>query len=373
VLRERTPLAGLAEVLFVLGKTVKYLNATILIFLSIVAVACDTASLSTATAIPAATEASMASTIPNSTDTPKVVSANSQTNEGTPTIPPGTLSAVSTIEAIVTEKPELQRFYERSCIVSGLCCCVSKLGLSPTGKWAVFFNTIDGTAGLSVVNVDSKKQWDISYYDITGHYGSDATVAIEHWSHDGRYLYVSPQIAGSGGLFWFWRDYIQLIRMNLEDGTWVDTKMGPAFSFSPDDRLIVYRREQNVVIHELQTGQDRMFTVPSEYGAFGRFVWSQDSKQLVFIGSSVAELESDELSNQANGFTLFLLDTGSMKAQVIIENDERYLYPLEWQAPNIVLFERLYRVASDGSLHYDGIEKYKLDLESKDISKFESP
>jgi len=366
-------LAGLIEALFVLGKIVKHLNVTVLIFLSIVAVACDTASLSTATAIPTATNVSMASTVPNSTDTPKVVSANSPTSEETPTIPPATLSVVSTIEAIVTEKPGLQRFYERSCIVSRHCCCVSNLGLSPNGKWAAFFNTIDGTAGLSVVNVDSKKQWDISYYDITGDYGGDVTVEIEHWSHDGRYLYVSPQMAGSGGLFWFWRDYIQLIRINLEDGTWVDTNMGSAFSFSPDDQLIAYRSEQNVVIHELQTGQERVFTLPSEYGAFGRFVWSPDSKQLVFIGSSVDELESDELSDQANGFTLFLLDTVSMNAQVIIENNERYLYPLEWQAPNIILLERLYQVASDGSLHYDGIEKYKLNLETNDISKYESP
>jgi Tol biopolymer transport system component len=286
---------------------------------------------------------------------------------------PATLSVVSTIEAIITEKPELERFYERSCIVSSLCCCVSNLGLSPNGKWAVFFNIIDGSAGLSIVNIESKQQWDISYYDITGTYGGDVTVRIEHWSRDGHYLYVSPQMAGSGGLFWFWRDYIQLIQINLETGTWINTNMGSAFSFSPDDRFIAYRRAQEVVIHELQTGQERTFTVPSEYGAFGRFVWSPDGKQIIFIGSSVDELESDELFDQANGFTLFLLDTENMKVQAIIEKDERYLYPIEWQAPNIVLLERLYQVASDGSLHYDGVEKYKLDLETNDISKYESP
>ena len=306
---------------------------------------------------------------PNLTDTPKVVSVNSPT---TSTVPPATLSVVSTIEAIVTEKPELGRFYERSCVISGLCCCVSNLGLSPNGKWAVFFNTIDGSAGLSIVNVDTNKQWDISYYEITGTYGGDVTVAIEHWSHDGQYLYVSPQMAGSGGLFWFWRDYIQLFRITLEGGTWVDTNMGSAFSFSPDDRFIVYRREQNVVIHDLQTGQEQTFAVPSEYRAFGRFVWSQDSKQLIFIGSSVEELQSDELSDQANGFTLFLLQTANRETQVKIEKDDRYLYPIEWQAPSVVLLESLYQVGSDGTLHPNS-EKYQIDLETNEISKSESP
>jgi hypothetical protein len=325
-------LAGLFDGIFKSGKSVKHRKIAICIFVSIIAVACNRASVSTMTVV---------STTPELTDTPSLVSATPPTIEATPTIPPATLSVVSTIEAIVSEKPQLEKF-------------------------------IDGTAGLTVVNVDSKKQWDISYYDLTGTYGGDVTVQVEHWSHDGRYLYVSPQMAGSGGLFWFWRDYIQLIRINLEDGTWIDTNMGSAFSFSEDDRFIAYRREQNVVIYELQTGQEQTFTVPSEYGAFGRFVWSQDGKQLIFIGSSVDELESDELSDQANGFTLFLLDTGSMKAQVIIEKDERYLYPLEWQAPNIVLLESLYRVASDGTLHHNG-EKYQLDLGTNDISKSESP
>jgi hypothetical protein len=247
---------------------------------------------------------------------------------------------------------------------------MSNLGLSPNGKWAVFFNTIDGTAGLSIVNVNSKKQWDISYYDITGTYGSDVTVAIEHWPRDGRYLYVSPQMGGSGGLFWFWRDYIQLIRIDLEDGTWVNTNMGAAFSFSPNDQFIAYRRGQNVIIHEFQTGDERTFTVPSEYAAFGRFVWSSDSEQIVFVGSSVSEVESDELSTKPNGFTLFLLNIGNMKAQVIIENDQRYLYPLEWQTSNVVLLESLYEVTSDGTLHHNG-EKYKFDLETNDISKYQ--
>lgn len=343
----------------------KHSNIPALILLGIVAVSCDVASVSTATPFSTLTNVSATIFPPTSATTPNPAPTLSPTIETTSTLPPATLSVVSTIEAIITEKPELERFYERSCIVYGFGCADPNLGLSPNGKWAAFFSNIDGAPGLSVVNVNSKKQWDISYYDITGTYGGDTTVKVEHWSRDGRYLYVSPQTAGSGGLFWFWRDYVQLIRMNLENGTWINTNMGSAFSFSPEDQFIAYRREQNVVIHDFQIGQERTFTVPSEYRAFGRFVWSQDSKQIIFVGSSTAELEV------IDGFTLFILDIKNMDAQVIIEKDKRYLYPLEWQAPNIVLLESLYKITPD-SIHYSG-EKYELDLRTNDISKHESP
>jgi hypothetical protein len=350
------------------------------IFLGFAIAACNTVAVTKVSGIPATSISTGIPKTPSipfpSTATmisPTITEVMLPPVEETSTFQPAILAEVATLDAIVSEKPELKEFYDRFCITHGNCAYVANLGLSPNKEWAVFFSVENGTGGLSIVNVASKKQWDISYYDITGESCCDASVVIEHWSHDGRYLYVSPQMAGSGGLFWFWRDYIQLIQINLENGIWINTDMGSSFSFSPDDRFIAYRRERNVVIHELQTGQERMFTVPAEYGAFGRFVWSLDGTQIIFIGSSVDELQSDVLFDQASGFTLFLLDTENMKAQAIIEKDERYLYPLEWQAPNIVLLERLYQVASDGSLHYDGVEKYKLDLETNNISKYESP
>ena len=351
----------------------KHWNIAACIFLGIIATACNRALVPTMTVIPNATGEIAVTSTPEFTFTPSLVSTTSPTIETTPTLPPATLSVVLTIEAIVTEKPELERFYRRYCIVDGWGCDVPNLGLSPNGKWAAFFNSpMDGTAGLSVVSVDSKKQWDISYYDITGTYGGDVTVQVEHWSQDGRYLYVSPRTAGSGGLGYFWRSETQLIQLDLTDGTWQNTNMGSAFSFSPDDKFIAYRRGQNVVIQEFQTSQEKTFTVPSEYGAFGRFVWSQDSKQIMFIGSSVEELEAVVLTNDMKGFTLFLLDTEKMDVQVIIDKDERYLYPVEWKTPKMILLESLYKVDSNGYLHYNG-EQYKLDLASNEILKNESP
>ena len=95
--------------------------------------------------------------------------------------------------------------------------------------------------------------------------------------------------------------------------------------------------------------------------------------ETIVVSSSVKELLTDE--GKPNGFTLFLLDTSSMKAQVILEKDERYLYPLEWQTSGIILLESLYKVTSNGDLEYNGEsgERYKIDLNTNEISNYESP
>jgi hypothetical protein len=347
------------------------------VFLGFVIAACNAVSATKLTDIPAAptfTRTLRTTLTPVPSITARIPATITKTMlppvEVTPTFLPEILAEVATLDTIVSEKSELKEFYDRFCITHGNCAYVPNLGLSPNGEWAVFFNVEKGTGGLSIVNVASKKQWDISSYDITEESCCDTTVVIEHWSQDGRYLYVSPQMAGSGGLFWFWRDYIQLIRINLENGTWVDTKMGAAYSFSPNDKFIAYRRGQNVVIHDFQTANEKIFSVPDEYVAFGRFVWSPDSKNIMFIGSSVKELLSDE--GKPNGFTLFLLNTENMKADLILEKDERYLYPLEWSASNVILLESLYKIGSNGYLENSG-ERYKLDLSTNELSQPESP
>ena len=340
----------------------KHWNIVIYIFLGVIATACNRDSVSTMTVVPNVTDRIAVTPTPEITYTPSLVSTTSPIIETTLTLPPATLSVALTIEAIVTEKPELEEFYRRYCIVDGWGCVVPNLGLSPNGEWAAFF-TVQDSAGLSIINVISKRQWNISYHDITGTYVGDSSVVIEHWSQDGQYLYVSPRTAGSGGLGYFWRSETQLIQLDLSDGTWRNTNMGSAYSFSPDDKFIAYRRGENVVLHEFQTSQEKIFTVPSEYSAFGRFVWSQDSTQIIFVGSSTEELTIND------GFTLFILDTQNMDAQVIIENDKRYLYPFEWQEPNIVILISLF----DSTLKYNNYDKYQLDLRTNEIAEYVSP
>jgi Tol biopolymer transport system component len=334
-------------------------NYVVFSLLFIIAVSCNKVSTSSTTPSPIDTE-----TAPKSTKTAYPTETSIPVNLTTPTLlPPEILVAITTMEAILDVKPELKEFY--------FSCCLPSLRLSPDGKWAVFYNSNDKIgSGLSFVNTSSKKQWDIFYYDVTGAIGCDCFLEVVHWSKDGSYVYIAPRVALSAGadLYLLLDAGTQLIRIDLDDGSWVDTKMGIGFSFSPNDRFIAYRRGQDIVIHEFQTGHEQTFPMSREYVAFGHFVWSPDNKNITFIGS----LESKLADENIGGFTLFVLDIDSRKSKIILKDDERYLYPLEWQETNTILLESLYTVDSNGYLEYSG-EKYELNLITNETNILESP
>ncbi len=159
--------------------------------------------------------------------------------------------------------------------------CVSPgLGLSPNGAWAVSFNG----SSIKIISVDNIKEWEVSFSQLSGTQGA-GTVSVAHWAKDGRFLYVYPRQDGAdGGYEWFWgSEWTKLIRLDLETGVWTDTKMGYAFSFSPDDHYLAYRSDQGIHIHDLTTAQEKVIQV--RYAEYGRFIWSPDSQKIVFVAS----------------------------------------------------------------------------------------
>jgi hypothetical protein len=273
----------------------------------------------------------------------------------TPTIPIATLSILQTLDAHVTQNPDLGEFYEmmRECMIYA--CNADRLGLSPNGIWAAFFTVNEkypDDGGLIITNLDEEKRWYIYNSDFTGYtLGGARSVRVEHWSLDGKYVYLSPQFEDSGGYDWFWVNVRKLIRFNLETGSWADTKMDLAFSFSPDDRYIAYRGIDGVHIYEIKTGNEQVFPVLSNNFDFGKFTWSPDGKRLIFVVSF------EDLNNfQEKGFTSYLIDLRRDTIRAIFKNDLRYIYPVLWSEPNIVEFDSLF-----------GGQQYILDLETNEI------
>lgn len=273
------------------------------------------------------------------------------------TLPPATLSVVSTMDAIVAQKPELGEYYHYylECVYLPNACVISGLGLSPNGLWAVFFN---GNS-IKIVSVDNKKEWNVSFSELSGTQGA-GTVSVAHWSKDGRFLYVFPKQDGAdGGYEWFWGSkWVKLVRLDLETGIWEDTKMGYGFSFSPDDHFLAYRSEQGIHIHDLITEQEKVVQV--SYAEYGRFTWSPDSQQIVFVAS----LNEDDLENQKNGFTALLLDVSKQTTQTLFENSTEFLYPVEWIDNNHVVFEKI----------FEGFgERFSLNLNTKEMTLITNP
>lgn len=269
-----------------------------------------------------------------------------------PTLPPATLAGLATLDAIVAQHPELQDYYSWDCILYP--CYTSGLGLSPNGSWAALFSVENGNGGLKVLSVDGAKQWRIYFSEA---YGGDGPglIAIAHWSLDGRYLYVFPQQDGAdGGNDWFWGNGLKLIRLDLETGQWADTKMGQAFSFSPTDRYIAYRAADGIHIYEFRTDTERVFTVPPQFEEFGRFVWSPDSKRLIFA-AAFGEIRE-------TGLTTFLLDLETGFLKTVFEHDLRLLSPSAWPEANQILFQE-----------FSGPPTYQLDLTTNELAPVSTP
>jgi hypothetical protein len=250
------------------------------------------------------------------------------------------------MDAIVTQNPELQASYRyyQECVYMPHACVSPGLGLSPNGAWAVFF---DGSS-IKIMSVNTKKEWKVTFSELSGTEGA-GTVSVAHWPLDGKYVYVVPRQDGAdGGYEWFWgAKSTKLIRLDLETGIWTDTKMGYAYSFSPNDHYVVYRSEQGIHIHDLTTGQEKV--IPISYAEYGRFTWSPDSQQIIFI----ATRNEMDLENRENGFTALLYDVETDERQIEFENNLEFLYPVQWNDENQVVFEKL----------FDGFgEQYYLDM-----------
>lgn len=234
--------------------------------------------------------------------------------------------------------------------------CVSPgLGLSPNGIWAVFFTG----GGIRIIRVDSTLEWEVTFSELSGTEGA-GTVAVAHWSQDGRYVYVVPRQDGAdGGYEWFWGwQGTKLIRLDLQTGAWKDTGMGYAFSFSPDDRYLAYRRDQGIHIHELTTQREKV--VPVKYPGYGRLTWSPDSQKILFVATP----NETDLENRKNGFTGLLLDVKSQTIRKVFENNIEFLYPVEWRDMNTVILEKL----------FDGFgEQYNLDVNTGVITPIQNP
>jgi hypothetical protein len=304
----------------------------------------------------------ISTTSPRTTiETPSITLAPAQPSTAkpmpSPSLPPATLAVVSTMNAIVTHKPEFQELYHyyQDCVYMPKACVSRGLGLSPNGAWAVFFTS----AGIRIISVDNTQEWEVTFSELSSTEGA-GTVSVAHWSQDGRYVYVVPRQDGADGgyeWFWGWRG-TKLIRLDLQTGTWVDTRMGYAFSFSPDEHYLAYRSNQGIHIHELATGQEKVVTV--KYLEYGRLTWSPDSQKILFVATP----NESDLENRQNGFTALLLDVATQTIHTVFENNTEFFYPIEWKDMNNVLLEKL----------FEGFgEQYKLDVDTGVITQTQNP
>ena len=260
------------------------------------------------------------------TKSPKPTSTKTSTPEPSPTIPPSTVAAQSTLESLADEFPELESSYWYGSI-------------SPSGTWAAFsFSDFTKQRDVLILaEIDSKKTWEICFSDGCSpyFYGIHSGAAgIDHWSKNNRHVYLVSYPEWDGPGLWFTSGGANLIRFNLIDGSWVDMNVGSSWSFSGDEKYLVYFAKDGVHLRTMLDGSEYIISIPEKFENLGRFVWSPDNTKFAFTATY------GEWYEGKTGFSAFVFNINNLSMQTLFEDDFRLLYSVDWiESERITLYQ----------------------------------
>jgi len=244
------------------------------------------------------------------------------TPEPTPTIPPATVIAQATLDSLTVNFPELKDYFWSGSI-------------SPSGRWA----SLSNLRILRLMEVNGSRKWDITYFDHNNIYvcrpdcgDHVGIVGVDHWSKDDTHIYLIPYPEWDGPGLWFGTGGSTLIRFNLIDGSWTDMNLGWVWSFSSDERYLIYTEEDGIRVRTLLYDSEYLIPIPEKFETLGKFVWSPDNEKFVFTATH------GEWTNEEIGFSSFVFDTTDLSLRLLFEDDIRYLYPVEWSEKDRIVF-----------------------------------
>ena len=270
--------------------------------------------------------------VPPSVSAPEIVSSSTPvlsltktpfpTSKPTEAIPVATLNSVSTLDAmrinLISQFPELEE-HNTACSPSH---CYG-IEISPNGQWIYLTNS----NVIDLFSIDGKRVGKYSFYEFYGYLINyeEGIISPAHWSNDGRYLYIASNPGGDGGPQPYLNYHSALVRINLENGTWRDIGIAGSSKFSPNDKFIIYSNSTNrVSLRNLESGREQVYFVSEKYTYFGKFVWSPDSKKIIFVATP-ENWESNE-----SRFALFMIDLESEKIIRVHETSFPFYYPVSW-------------------------------------------
>jgi hypothetical protein len=199
----------------------------------------------------------------------------------------------------------------------------------------------------------------------------DISLRVERRSKDGQYLYLFPSYQLKNGFIDGWSpdmifEYTTgFYRLNLETGDFEailnpNSISGLEFSYtlSPDERYLAFANELDknaFYIRDMRTGLDKRFELNSKIENVGDFVWTPDSKRVVFAAAL------NGWYDKKAGTSLYIFDTQTSSINVLLYNDREQRVPsLEWDIKSYWLRENiLYLISAQ-----DGYTDWSLDIRS---------
>jgi len=280
-----------------MGGTLIFVLLVILLFSACVPMSTPTPAL-TATALSLATPAPTATSPIIPTITPaltKEVAATPPTVVGTPTATPNLALPVSSDAAVSSYYTQLK---------------VSKR--DGTTEWVI---------------VDEWAEWGLGY-----------TIPQPlHWSHDGRYLYITNKPVPDGCAVFV--NGTDLRRVDLSDGSVreIVPSAGLWLSLSPDETMLAYigYGDRGLVIRDLATGieQETKLDPGKDYQA-GHIIWSPDGTTIM-LALAIRPCSTD----WADSTSIIRVDVATLEQVTLLQEDKRLLVPVEWATADKVLLK----------------------------------
>ena len=299
------------------------------LLLFLLPIACSNVQLTTVSLPPSASAPEIVSSSTPILSSTKPPFPTSKPNEA---IPVATLNSVATLDTIrinlISLFPELEE-HDTFCIPSY---CYG-IDISPKGQWIYFTNS----NVIDLFSVNGKRVGTYSFYEVYGYLINyeEGIISPAHWSNDGRYLYIAANPGGDGGPQPYLNYHSALVRINLENGTWKDIGVAGSSQFSPNDKFIIYSNRNNQVrLRNLQTGQEQIYFAQENYMYFGIFVWSSDSKRIVFAATP------ENWESNKSKFALLMIDLESEKILQLYESSFPFYYPVNWPETNKVILNK---------------------------------
>lgn len=202
------------------------------------------------------------------------------------------------------------------------------LSFSPNREWMAVV-CLDKDVLLKFVKADGQLSWEIP------------SMKDFHWSNDGNYVYLIP------ASFWPGADSPELMFIDGNSLHKLDLKSGElitaledlphdsySFSFSPDDRFLVYSSHPTnftIQMIDFHSAERVQFSLPDEYSRAGIFLWSPDGQQVVFA----AVKKGDWYSFESN-FSIYLIDIPTKQLIHLLNQPSHKYYADQWLSQNKV-------------------------------------
>lgn len=215
--------------------------------------------------------------------------------------------------------------------------------LSKNGEWLAIVCDLkfNNRTSTKVFRLNGTQSWEVPFYETAGMYlksesfpeGFEGGVMEPfHWTKDGNYLYLAPQILYLDGP---WLEFVNgfgLYRLNLNTGRVSLTLRSNVYAFSPNDRYLAsISSNGNLEILDLFTGKITAKSIKPFSLGLGYLMWVPDSEKLTFIEAL------DLLWDQNGQFTLYLYDFANNNLGVLLTKDSRSCVVKEWASKDEVL------------------------------------